>query len=107
MSSIMRNDWENPEVVGINREPMHVTSSSYPTLELAREGEASRSPWVQSLNGEWRFHWAPNPDEAPEAFYLPDDRRLRLGPDPCAGQLADARAMDTRSTSTCSTPFRR
>jgi beta-galactosidase/beta-glucuronidase len=72
MSVIKTNDWENPEVVAINREPMHVTSVPYPTLKMAREGEASRSPWVQSLNGEWRFHWAPSPDEAPETFYLPD-----------------------------------
>ena len=25
------NDWENPEVVEINRMPMHVTSAPYPT----------------------------------------------------------------------------
>ncbi|MHB1317118.1 MAG: beta-galactosidase, LacZ type [Anaerolineae bacterium] len=89
MSSFASNDWENPEIVGINREPMHVTSVPYPALELAREGEVSRSPWVQSLNGEWRFHWAPNPDEAPEAFHLPesDDSTWDLIPVPSNWQM--------------------
>lgn len=64
------NDWENPEVVEINRMPMHVTSAPYPTGDLARDGGSS--PWTLSLNGQWRFHWAPNPDEAPETFYNPD-----------------------------------
>ena len=41
MSTVKINDWENPEVVGINREPMHVTSVPYPTVELAKQGEAS------------------------------------------------------------------
>jgi beta-galactosidase len=70
--SIQINDWENPEVVGINREPMHVTSVPYPSLDMARAGVAADSPWVQSLNGEWRFHWAPTPDVAPEAFCMPE-----------------------------------
>ncbi len=61
-------DWENPEVVGINRAPAHATSVPYPSVELALQGERLDSPWVQLLNGDWQFHWAPNPDEAPEGF---------------------------------------
>ncbi|NLT74488.1 MAG: DUF4981 domain-containing protein [Chloroflexi bacterium] len=69
---LKKNDWENPRVTGINRQPMHVTSMAYPTLDLAVQGVAENSPWVRSLNGEWRFHWSPTPEDAPEAFYLPD-----------------------------------
>ncbi len=61
-------DWENPEVVGINKALAHATAVPYPSIPLALQGERYASPWVRLLNGDWQFHWAPNPGAAPEGF---------------------------------------
>ncbi len=64
--------WENPEVVGINKAPAHATAVPYPSIALAQKGERFASPWVRLLNGDWPFHWAPTPDDAPEGFERPE-----------------------------------
>ena len=57
-------DWENPQVVGINKLPYHAS------LQLpSREAEC---PEIVSLDGQWHFHWSPNPDERPADFYRTD-----------------------------------
>jgi beta-galactosidase len=66
----MLKDWENPAVTGRNREPPHVRLAPYPDETLALD-EAS-SPYVISLNGRWRFRWAPNPASAPQVFFGPE-----------------------------------
>ena len=64
-------DWENPHVFGINKEPARATFTAYPDEGAAlRQGQAS--PWTQSLNGMWRFHWVKRPDLRPADFYKPD-----------------------------------
>ena len=47
-------------------------------LRLAFENEKAvsvrdheSSPWYQSLNGKWKFHWTKNPDNRPKDFYKP------------------------------------
>ncbi len=50
------NDWENPEVVGRNKEPGHCTLMPYPDVETALACEREASPFFQSLNGQWKFH---------------------------------------------------
>jgi beta-galactosidase/beta-glucuronidase len=62
------HDWENPEVVGINKAPAHATAVPYPSIELTLQGEGLDSPWARLLNGDWQFHWAPMPGDAPEGF---------------------------------------
>jgi beta-galactosidase len=78
MTTVKVNDWENPHVVGRNKEPAHVTLVPYADAETAlgggyidRHGRAA-SPFFKLLNGDWQFHWAPNPASAPEAFYRED-----------------------------------
>ncbi len=51
-------DWENPHVLGINKLPYHVT------LGLP----SSNRPEVVTLNGDWSFHWSPDPDSRPVGF---------------------------------------
>ncbi len=72
-------DWENPELVGINRLAPHATMMIYPDLGAAKKAEAvatledrSRSPWFRSLNGDWKFLWSPSPDERPTDFFRVD-----------------------------------
>lgn len=66
-------DWENETVFAIGKEPPRATGWPLPDAESALSDDAPRStPWVQSLNGLWRFHWSPDPDARPRDFYRPD-----------------------------------
>ncbi len=57
-------DWENPAVIGINKEPYHSTLTLPSTKQECRE--------IISLNGMWKFHWAPDPSKRPVDFYKND-----------------------------------
>jgi beta-galactosidase/beta-glucuronidase len=70
--NVQSNDWENPQVVGRNKEPAHAPLVPYPVAEAALAGDRSRSPYFKLLNGDWEFHWSPNPASAPEDFYRED-----------------------------------
>ena len=63
-----RNDWENPQIVAVNRLPAHAAGLPYADEESARSRDPERSPWVMSLDGSWKFHLAPNPDTLPDGF---------------------------------------
>jgi len=60
-------DWENPAVLGRNREPARSTFISYPDLRTALSGQ--QSPWHASLNGTWKFNWARSPSDRPVHFF--------------------------------------
>jgi len=64
-------DWENPHVFGINKEPARATFTPFPDESTALR-DTRNSPWVQSLNGTWKFHWVKQPDLRPVDFYKPD-----------------------------------
>lgn len=65
------NDWENPKVFGINTEPPHCTLMVFPDEESALRNLTKQSPFFQSLNGLWKFHWAKKPSERPMGFFEP------------------------------------
>ena len=58
------HDWENPAVIGINKEQAHAS------FVLASEKAADAR--VVSLNGLWRFKWSPDPASRPADFYKED-----------------------------------
>ncbi|MCB8946758.1 MAG: DUF4981 domain-containing protein [Ardenticatenaceae bacterium] len=62
------NDWENPQMVGINKVAGHAESVPYDSAEAARAGDRNNSPYFQLLNGDWQFQLAPNPQSVPEGF---------------------------------------
>lgn len=62
------NDWENPEVVHINRLPPRAYAFPYPDEASALIGERGASPWFQLLNGNWKFHYSETPAQAPIGF---------------------------------------
>lgn len=64
-------DWENPLVVGRNREPARAVGIPFPDEAAAKRGDAGRSFFVL-LNGSWRFQLAPHPGAAPAEFHQPD-----------------------------------
>ncbi len=65
-------DWESPAVFRINKEPAHCTLLPYPTIESAVEDAPAKSPYYRSLNGKWKFHYAPKPADRPVDFYQDD-----------------------------------
>jgi len=65
------HDWENPLVIGKNREPGHAWYIPYRNVRDALRDDPANSPWYQSLNGSWKFHWARTPEERPIGFEDP------------------------------------
>jgi len=55
--------WRTPEVSSVGRLPMVASSTPYPDVASARAG--GRSPWVRSLDGDWRFRLLDRPESAP------------------------------------------
>ena len=52
----------------MNRFPAHATGLPFPDEASALSREMARTPWAFSLNGAWKFYYAPNPDTLPEGF---------------------------------------
>ena len=65
------DDWQNPQVVGRNKEPGHATLVLYADEATALAEDRMASPYFKLLNGEWQFKVAPNPASAPAGFYEP------------------------------------
>jgi beta-galactosidase len=65
-------DWENEQVLQINREPPRATFIPFPDTAGALTGDRAASPFFLSLNGPWRFHWAPRPEDRPTNFFQAD-----------------------------------
>ena len=57
-------DWENPQVLGINKLPYHVTLGN-PSTHVS-------NPEITYLDGVWKFHWSPDPESRPSGFYSAD-----------------------------------
>jgi beta-galactosidase len=66
------NDWENPKVFGINKEPSHTTLMVFPDRNSALNNSRTQSPFYQSLNGVWKFNWVKKPADRPVEFFSSD-----------------------------------
>lgn len=65
-------DWENPENLSQGREDSRAFFVPFANKNEALKGKRKDSSLVISLNGEWKFHWAPSPAERPVDFYKPE-----------------------------------
>ncbi|WP_438482615.1 glycoside hydrolase family 2 TIM barrel-domain containing protein [Oleiharenicola lentus] len=65
-------DWENEQVIQINRDPARATFVPFATTAQALAGKREASPFFRSLNGDWKFNWVPHPDQRPREFFKPD-----------------------------------
>ena len=63
-------DWENPEVIAINKIDAHASFRHYNDSDL--DAEINKLNHYKSLNGLWKFHWVDRPSDRPKDFYLPD-----------------------------------
>ncbi|GLR69830.1 glycoside hydrolase family 2 TIM barrel-domain containing protein [Agaribacter marinus] len=62
------NDWENPQVIEINRLPARATSYSFDTVQEAKNRDRTQAD-IQLLNGDWKFHFSSKSEERPLTFY--------------------------------------
>ena len=63
---------ENPELLGINKEPYHATLMPYANLQEALVARRHASSLCRSLNGAWKFNWVARPEKRPVDFYKSD-----------------------------------
>lgn len=64
-----QNAWENPAVVDSHKEPAHVDFMVYDNKPAALENNYGKSPFYQSLNGTWKFNFAPSIEKSPKNFF--------------------------------------
>lgn len=63
---------ENPKINSVNTLPAHATAIPFPDTKTLLENKHLNSPFVQLLNGNWKFFWSKNPSERPVDFYKED-----------------------------------
>ncbi|WMT43583.1 glycoside hydrolase family 2 TIM barrel-domain containing protein [Paenibacillus sp. D2_2] len=61
--------WENPGKLHENREPARAHYIPYETVEHAKSRKRGRSPFYQTLNGNWKFQYFSSVVDAPDGFY--------------------------------------
>ena len=66
------NDWENPAVIGLNKQPPHATLMPYQSIEDELSFDKTKSDFFMLLNGDWKFHWTGKSEDRPTDFYLTD-----------------------------------
>lgn len=64
-------EWENPELLGLNKEQPHAYAFSFANEREALGVLPDHSSYYKSLNGTWKFHWVKTPEERPQEFFLP------------------------------------
>lgn len=64
--------WQDQTVFQINKVEPHAHFIPFATAEQARTEDKWNSPFIQSLNGTWKFNLSQNPDERPHWFFKDD-----------------------------------
>jgi len=65
-------EWQDPLVIGRNKQPAHATLVPYATVEQALAGQRDAAPFYRSLNGRWKFHYASKPADRSRDFFRVD-----------------------------------
>ncbi len=63
------NVWENPAVVDEGKEPARAYFIPYENLTQVEKDNKFDSPFIHSLNGTWKFHFAEKVSQRPVNFY--------------------------------------
>ena len=66
------NEWENPTKYEWNKEKPHADFRLYERADDAVNDNPQKSPWQYSLNGTWKFVYAPSIAESIRDFYRTD-----------------------------------
>ncbi len=65
-------EWKDETQLHSGTEAPAATMVRYATAEQARTFDRSASPFVRSLNGDWRFAWVPKPADRIADFWKPE-----------------------------------
>ena len=71
-------DWENPQLLGIDRLAPHASMVSFPDAAKARSiqwidnTQRCKSPCYRSLNGSWKYHYSKTPAQRVPGFFQPE-----------------------------------
>ncbi|MDR0725201.1 MAG: beta-galactosidase, partial [Prevotellaceae bacterium] len=68
-NSFGQNSWESPSIVDEGKEPPRADFVPYADLSQLLADNKFASPYVKSLNGTWKFHFAENVATRPVDFY--------------------------------------
>ncbi len=63
--------WLNPNITRVNTEAPRSSFFAYETADLAARADKHQSSRYMSLEGNWRFHFAQNHNDAPADFFKP------------------------------------
>ncbi len=64
-------EWQSQYATGLNKLEPHAYVWPFENEKALSVRDHESSPWYQSLNGKWKFHWTKNPDNRPKDFYKP------------------------------------
>lgn len=65
-------EWQDPEIVEVNRVKPHATFFPYESYEKALDNNRHKSQNFIDLNGKWKFNWVKKPADRPIDFYKED-----------------------------------
>ncbi|ANE45227.1 glycoside hydrolase [Paenibacillus swuensis] len=65
----LENYWENPRLLHVNREQPRAYYIPYADTVSAKERKRGRSPYYQTLNGNWKFKYYDSIAKVEESFY--------------------------------------
>lgn len=63
------HDWENTEIFAVNKEPAHASFSPFDEESTELWRDKFDSPFIQTLNGTWKFNFVKKPADRPKDFY--------------------------------------
>ncbi|MDF7823921.1 glycoside hydrolase family 2 TIM barrel-domain containing protein [Pontiellaceae bacterium B12227] len=70
-ASAVAVEWNDLNVLEINREKPRATMMVFPSAISAKEYDRTTSRYFQSLNGDWKFNWVRSPKDRPLDFFNP------------------------------------
>lgn len=73
-----QNEWECPTIYERNKEKPHADFGIYESAVDAKSENIESSPWYKSLNGKWKFDYAPSIEKAIGNF-IAQTYRMRTG----------------------------
>ncbi len=65
-------EWQDPELNEVNRQPMHAAYFAYESEDAAARNCKEASSNYLTLNGRWKFNWVRHADERPTRFWGTD-----------------------------------
>lgn len=68
-AQMIGTELEDPAITGVNTLKPHASFIPFPDNVSIEEKKSYESPRFKLLNGNWKFHWAKNPNLRPVDFY--------------------------------------